>query len=132
MYLGEFKMNTLHKQYDVKTQAKLDELWSAYCTAETISENSDYQPERVKAAELAYREYVLAKQEAHKEKLLLQNGEIFGVLDRPCMVVARVAVRNGKVNELVDVELTKDEAANIEKYTVNILTRAFSMAACFQ
>ncbi len=125
-------MNTLHKQYNVKTQAKLDELWAAYCTAETISENSDYRPECVKAAELAYREYVLAKQEAHKEKLLLQNGEIFGVLDRPCMVVARVAVRNGKVNELVDVELTKDEAANIEKHTVNILTRAFSMAACFQ
>ncbi len=124
-------MNT-HKEYNVETQTRLDELWNAYCAAETISENSDYQPHRVRAAELAYREYVLAKQEAHKEKLLLQNGEIFGVLDRPCMVVARVAVRNGKISELVDVELTKDEAANLEQHKVSILTRAFSMAACFR
>ena len=62
----------------------------------------------------------------------IQNGEIFSIMERPCVTLARVAVRNGKVNELVDVELTKDEAANIEKHTVNILTRAFSMAACFQ
>ena len=62
----------------------------------------------------------------------IKNGEIFSIINRPCATLARVAVRNGKVNELVDVELTKDEAANIEKHTVNILTRAFSMAACFQ
>jgi len=124
-------MNT-HKEYNVETQTRLDELWNAYVAAEAVSESSDYQPERVKVAELAYRAYVLAKQEAHKEKLLLQNGEIFGVLDRPCMVVARVAVRKGKVSELVDVELTKDEAANVEGHKVSILTRAFSLAACFQ
>lgn len=125
-------MNTLHKQYNVETQAKLDELWNAYCAAEAVSESSDYQPHRVKAAELAYRQYVLAKQEAHKEKMLLQNGEIFEVLDRPCMVVARVAVRNGKVSELVDVELSKDEAANVQQYKSQIINRAFSLAACFQ
>jgi len=124
-------MNT-HKEYNVQTQTRLDELWNAYVAAEAVSESSDYQPERVKVAELAYRAYVLAKQEAHKEKLLLQNGEIFGVLDRPCMVVARVAVRNGRVNELVDVELTKEEAANVEGHKVSILTRAISLAACFQ
>ena len=121
-----------HKEYNVEIQAKLDELWKAYATAEAISENSDYLPERVKAAELAYRAYVLAKQEAHKEKMLLQNGEIFGVIDRPCMVVARVAVRNGKVSELVDVELSKDEAANVQRYKSQIINRAFSLAACFQ
>ena len=121
-----------HKEYNIETQTKLDELWKAYATAEAISENSDYLPERVKAAELTYRAYVLAKQKAHKEKLLLQNGEIFGLIDRPCMVVARVAVRNGNVSELVDVELTKEEAANVEGHKVNILTRAISLAACFQ
>lgn len=121
-----------HKEYNVETQAKLDELWNAYCAAEAVSESSDYQPERVKTAELAYREYVLAKQEAHKEQMLLQNGEIFGVLDRPCMVVARVAVRNGKVSELVDVEISKKEAANINQYKVSIIARAISLAACFQ
>ena len=121
-----------HKEYNIETQTKLDELWKAYATAEAISENSDYLPERVKAAELAYRAYVLAKQEAHKEKMLLQNGEIFGVIDRPCMVVARVAVRNGKIYELVDVELSKDEAANVQRYKSQIINRAFSLAACFQ
>ena len=121
-----------HKEYNVTTQAKLDELWKAYATAEAISENSDYLPERVKAAELAYRQYVLAKQEAYKEKMLLQNGEIFGLIDRPCMVVARVAVRNGKVSELVDVELSKDEAANVQQYKSQIINRAISLAACFQ
>ena len=80
----------------------------------------------------AYRAYVLAKQEAYKEKMMLQNGEIFGLIDRPCMVVARVAVRNGKVSELVDVELSKDEAANVQQHKVNIINRAISLAACFQ
>ena len=121
-----------HKEYNIETQIKLDELWKAYATAEAISENSDYLPERVKAAELAYRQYVLAKQEAYKEKMLLQNGEIFGLIDRPCMVVARVAVRNGKVSELVDVELSKDEAANVQQYKSQIINRAISLAACFQ
>lgn len=121
-----------HKEYNVETQKKLDELWGAYCAAEAVSESSDYQPHRVKAAELAYRVYVLAKQEAHKEKMLLQNGEIFEVIDRPCMVLARVAVRNGKINELVDVELTKDEAANVQQHKVSIITRAILSAACFQ
>jgi len=121
-----------HKEYNVETQTKLDNLWGTYVAAEAISESSDYQPERIKAAELAYRTYVLAKQEAYKEKMLLQNGEIFSVIDRPCMVVARVAVRNGKINELVDVELTKEEAANVEGHKVSILTRAISLAACFQ
>ena len=124
-------MNT-HKEYNVQTQTRLDELWKAYVAAEAVSESSDYQPHRVKAAELAYRAYVLAKQEAYKEKMLLQNGEIFGVIDRPCMVVARVAVRNGKVSELVDIELTKEEAANIDYHKVSIINRAVLSAACFQ
>lgn len=65
-------MNALHKQYNVETQAKLDELLNAYCAAETVSESSNYQPDRVKVAELAYRQYVLAKQEAHKEQMFFK------------------------------------------------------------
>lgn len=125
-------MNALHKQYNVETQAKLDELWNAYCAAETVSESSNYQPDRVKVAELAYRQYVLAKQEAHKEQMLLQNGEIFGILDRHNTAVARVAIRNGKVSELVDVEISRKEAANINQYKASIIERAISLAVCFR
>ena len=121
-----------HKEYNIETQTKLDELWGAYCAAEAVSESSDYQPHRVKAAEETYRQYMLAKEEANREKMLLQNGEIFTLLDRPCMVMARVVVRNGNVSELVDVELTKDEAANVEQYKLTIINRAVNLAACFQ
>lgn len=72
-----------------------------------------------------------------------QNGEIFSIGFRPCMWYANVAVRNGRVAELVKVELSEKEyrhiyAADVEKSPIDseiesaVINRAFSLAACFQ
>ncbi len=72
-----------------------------------------------------------------------QNGEIFSYSFRPCMWYAEVCVKNGRVAELVKVELSEKEyrhihAADVEKTPINseiesaVINRAFSLAACFQ
>ena len=73
----------------------------------------------------------------------IQNGEIFSIGFRPCMWFANVVVKNGRVAELVKVELSEKEyrhihAADVEKTPINseiesaVINRAISLAACFQ
>ncbi len=72
-----------------------------------------------------------------------QAGEIFSIGFRPCMWYADVCVRNGRVAELVKVELSESEyrhihAADVEKTPIdaeielNVINRAKNLAACFQ
>ena len=72
-----------------------------------------------------------------------QNGEIFSIGFRPCMWYAEVCVKNGRVAELVKVELSEKEyrhiyAADVEKTPIDseiesaVINRAKNLAACFQ
>ena len=72
-----------------------------------------------------------------------QTGEIFSIGFRPCMWYAEVCVKNGRVAELVKVELSEKEyrhiyAADVEKTPINpeiesaVIDRAKNLAACFQ
>lgn len=72
-----------------------------------------------------------------------QHGEIFSIGFRPCMWYAEVCVKNGRVSELVRVELSEKEyrhiyAADVEKTPIDseiesaVIDRAKNLAACFQ